>query len=106
VKVSWDQVHAWRLRRQFVDPRGNADAVHIVSRLCGVQAQVASSAELAVRMRQAKPETGAVERGIAADPHGGLCGSGMVNTQVGDGVDGFGGEASRLVETVSAGADL
>lgn len=65
MKVSWDQAHAWRLRRQFVDPRGNADAVHIISRLCGVQAQVASSAELAVRIRQDKPEAAAVERGIA-----------------------------------------
>jgi len=65
VKVSWDQAHAWRMRRQFVDPRGNADAVHIIGRLCGVQAQVASSAELAVRVRQAKPDAAAVERGIA-----------------------------------------
>lgn len=52
-------------RGQFGDPRGNADAVHIIGRLCGVQAQVASSAELAVRIRHAKPEAGAVERGIA-----------------------------------------
>jgi len=43
VKVSWDQVHAWRLRRQFLDPLGDADAADVVGRLCGVQAQVASS---------------------------------------------------------------
>jgi hypothetical protein len=65
VKISWDQAHAWRLQRQFVDPRGNAEAVDIISRLCGVQAQVASSAELGVRIRQAEPEAGAVKRGIA-----------------------------------------
>jgi hypothetical protein len=65
MKVSWEQVHAWRLRRQFLDPRGSADAVKVIGRLCGVQAQVASPAELAVRIRQATPETGAVERAIA-----------------------------------------
>jgi hypothetical protein len=65
VKVSWDQVHAWRLRRQFLDPLGDADAVDVIGRLCGVQAQVASSAELAVRIRQAEPEAAAVERGLA-----------------------------------------
>jgi len=65
LQVTSDQVHAWRLRRQFLEPRGHADAVGVISRLCGVQAQVASSAELAVRLRQAEPEPGAVGRGIA-----------------------------------------
>ncbi|MGQ0773746.1 MAG: hypothetical protein ACT4NY_04900 [Pseudonocardiales bacterium] len=63
--ISWDQVRAWRLRRQFLDPRASADAVDVVSRLCGVQAQVTSSAELAVRLRQAEPKAGQVEDGIA-----------------------------------------
>jgi Winged helix DNA-binding domain len=65
VKVSWDQVHAWRLRRQFVDPAGGRRCGRGLDRLCGVQAQVASSAELAVRLRQADPEAGAIERGVA-----------------------------------------
>jgi hypothetical protein len=65
MKVSWDQVHAWRLRRQFVDPRGDADAVGVAGRLCGVQAQMASAAELAVRLRQSAPGDGAIERGLA-----------------------------------------
>lgn len=67
MKVSRDQVHAWRLRRQFVEPRGEEDVVEIVGRLCGVQAQVTSSAELAVRLRQADPGAakGAVDRGLA-----------------------------------------
>jgi hypothetical protein len=34
---------------------------------------------------------------VAADPGGQLCWSGLVDAQVGDGVDGFGGEAFRLV---------
>jgi hypothetical protein len=55
VRVSWDQVLAWRLRRQYVDPLGDVDAVEIVSRLCGVQAQVASAAEFAVTVRQQNP---------------------------------------------------
>jgi hypothetical protein len=58
-------VHAWRLRRQLVDPRGSADAVDVVARLCGVQAQVASAAELAVTLRQAEPGVGQVQRALA-----------------------------------------
>jgi len=48
-----------------LEPRGDADAVDIIGRLCGVQAQVSSSAELAVRLRQAQPEPDAVGRGLA-----------------------------------------
>jgi len=65
MQISRDQVHAWRLRRQFVDPRTDADAVDVVSRLCGVQAQVASAAELAVKLRQSSPDEDAIERGLA-----------------------------------------
>lgn len=65
MKVSWAQVHAWRLRRQLVDPRADAGAVGVIGRLCGVQAQVASAAELAVRLRQSSPVDGEVERGLA-----------------------------------------
>jgi hypothetical protein len=68
VQVTWDQVLAWRLRRQFLEPRGGtaASAAAVVSRLGGVQAQVASAAELAVRLRQADPPNGEVQRGLAA----------------------------------------
>jgi hypothetical protein len=52
VRVTWDQVLTWRLRRQFLDPRSSADAEAIVSRLCGEQAQVASAAEQTVELRQ------------------------------------------------------
>jgi hypothetical protein len=64
MRVSWEQAHAWRLQRQFLDPRGSADSEQVIGRLCGVQAQVASSAELAVRVRQAAPQSGALERAI------------------------------------------
>lgn len=39
VKVSWEDVLAWRMRRQYLDPRTERTASEIVGRLCGVQAQ-------------------------------------------------------------------
>jgi hypothetical protein len=44
----------FRLRRQHLDPVDGGGAVEIAHRLCGVQAQVASSAQLAVAVRQAR----------------------------------------------------
>ncbi|MEV6773444.1 winged helix DNA-binding domain-containing protein [Nocardia sp. NPDC051030] len=65
VRVSWDQVFAWRMRRQFVLPRGDVDAVGVAERLCGVQAQVTSAAETAVALRCTAGETGSVVRALA-----------------------------------------
>jgi Winged helix DNA-binding domain len=65
VRVTWDQVRAWRLRRQLLEPRSDTAGSDIVSRLCGVQAQVKSSAALAVMLRQARPTTRAVDDGLA-----------------------------------------
>lgn len=45
--LTWSQVHAWRLGRQF----DVGSAVATARRLCGVQAQVTSAAELAVAVR-------------------------------------------------------
>ena len=53
--VTYDQVLAWRLRQQGLTPRTTAKVEQIVERLAGVQAQVASSAELAVATRQRRP---------------------------------------------------
>lgn len=58
--VSWDQVFAWRLRRQFVTPCGEVGVTAIVERLCGVQAQVTAAADLAVALRRRTPEPGAL----------------------------------------------
>lgn len=58
MKVSWDQVLAWRMGRQLLDPRGTHPTPDVVGRLCGVQAQVASSAELALAVRQRDPQPG------------------------------------------------
>jgi Winged helix DNA-binding domain len=65
VRLSWDQVLAWRLRRQFVDPVGDVSAVDVVQRLCGVQAQVTSSARLAIAVRQRKPSADEVPAALA-----------------------------------------
>ncbi|TDD36299.1 winged helix DNA-binding domain-containing protein [Actinomadura sp. KC06] len=62
--VTWAQVLAWRMRRQFIESAGDASAVQIARRLAGVQAQVASAAEFAVAVRQSAPVTGAVQRAL------------------------------------------
>ncbi|MGH9230963.1 MAG: DNA glycosylase AlkZ-like family protein, partial [Acidimicrobiales bacterium] len=64
--VTYDQVLAWRLRQQGLAPRTTATVEQIVGRLAGVQAQVASSAELAITSRQRKPEPGAVAKALEA----------------------------------------
>lgn len=66
VRVSWDQVFAWRMQRQFLRADGGrvmghgdevdavdvTDVVDVVRRLAGVQAQVASSARAAIAVRR------------------------------------------------------
>ncbi|WUI01835.1 winged helix DNA-binding domain-containing protein [Spirillospora sp. NBC_00431] len=65
--VTWAQVLAWRMRRQYVERAGDVTAVRIARRLAGVQAQVASAAEFAVAVRQSAPEAGAVRRALLDD---------------------------------------
>lgn len=64
-RVSADRVLAWRLGRQLLSPRGRLDAATTVRRLCGVQAQVASAARLAVASRQLAPQPDEVSRALA-----------------------------------------
>ncbi|TDD74550.1 winged helix DNA-binding domain-containing protein [Actinomadura rubrisoli] len=64
VSVTWAQVLTWRMRRQYIEPAGDASAVDIARRLAGVQAQVASAAELAVAVRQVMPNAGEVSRAL------------------------------------------
>ena len=54
------------MSRQLLDPVGDLSAVEVVRRLGGVQAQVASSTELAVRVRAASSRAGDVNRALAA----------------------------------------
>ena len=62
IEVSAEQVLAWRLRRQYLEPLTDAGPVEIVGRLCGVQAQVASAAETAIALRQRNPRPVGVKR--------------------------------------------
>ena len=65
MRVSWPQALGWRMSRQLLDPLGAVSAVEVVRRLGGVQAQVASSAELAIRVRQASSQAREVNRALA-----------------------------------------
>ncbi|HET9346947.1 MAG TPA: crosslink repair DNA glycosylase YcaQ family protein [Candidatus Limnocylindrales bacterium] len=66
VRVTWPQALAWRLERQLLAPVGRLPVEGVVRRRGGVQAQVASSAELAVRVRRATSRAGEVDRALAA----------------------------------------
>jgi hypothetical protein len=52
------------MRRHFLDPVGDQPVATVVRRLCGVQAQVASSAELCVRVRRKTSKAGEVARAL------------------------------------------
>lgn len=58
-RLTRDQVLAWRPRRQYLEAPTHS-AIDVVRRLCGVQAQVASAAEMAVGARLAPQRSGAV----------------------------------------------
>jgi winged helix DNA-binding protein len=60
VKVTWPQALAWRMRRHYLDPVGDRPVPEVVRRLCGVQSQVASYAELCVRVRRKSSKAGEV----------------------------------------------
>ena len=63
-KVTWQQALAWRMRRQLLDPVSGESAVGVVRRLCAVQAQVASVAELCIRVRRERSKDGDVRRAL------------------------------------------
>ena len=66
IAVTWPQALAWRLRRHELDPMGDLPPVEVVRRLGGVQAQVASSADLAIRVRSTAVGPGDVASALAA----------------------------------------
>ncbi|NUR70907.1 MAG: winged helix DNA-binding domain-containing protein [Hamadaea sp.] len=63
--ITWDQVFAWRMRRHLLDRPKGTSAVDVAHRLCGVQAQVASSAEQAVAARRQTTASGEVAKALA-----------------------------------------
>jgi len=65
IHVTWPQALAWRLRRHELDPPGQLPVDEVVRRLAGVQAQVASFAEFAVRVRSSAVPAGGVADALA-----------------------------------------
>jgi len=65
-RVTWQQALTWRMERHFLGATRAADASTVVRRLCGVQAQILSSAELAVRVRCAAARPGEVAHALTA----------------------------------------
>jgi len=65
LQVTWPQALAWRMRRQLLDPIARVPVDGVVRRLGAVQAQVASSAELAIRVRHHGSRRGEVARALA-----------------------------------------
>ena len=64
--VTWEQVLAWRLHQQLLDPVRSVEVVQVVRQLCGVHAQVSSSAEMAVAVRRRGYRVGEAERALQA----------------------------------------
>jgi uncharacterized protein YcaQ len=65
LKLTWTQAANWRVRRHHLDQRAQAGSMlAVASRLCGVHAQVLSSAELALWARVEDLERNAVQRAL------------------------------------------
>jgi hypothetical protein len=62
--LTWAQVLAWRMRRQFLDEAVDLPAAEVARRLAGVQAQVGSAARLAIVLRQTASPEREVERAL------------------------------------------
>src|SRR5213593_4545339 len=68
LKLTWAQAASWRVRRHHLDQRAPAGSMlAVASRLCGLHAQVMSSAELTVWARVEGLERRAVQRALWED---------------------------------------
>lgn len=68
LKLTWSQVAAWRVRRHHLDQRVPAERMLAVAgRLCGLHAQVLSSAMLSLWTRVGDLERGAVQHALWQD---------------------------------------
>ena len=65
-RVSWSQALAWRMERQLLGGAAGGSVADVVRHLAAVQAQVASSAELAIRLRRESSHPGDVGRALAS----------------------------------------
>ena len=63
--LTWPQVLAFRLQRHFLEERAaRSDLLAVVSRICGLHAQVMSSAELAAWARTDGMDSGDVSAAL------------------------------------------
>ena len=63
--LTWPRVLAWRLRRQYLDHRATqGEALDVVRQICGLHAQVMSSAELTLWARVEDLEPDAVQKAL------------------------------------------
>jgi hypothetical protein len=68
LKLTWPQAAAWRVRRHHLDRRAPAGSMlAVASRLCGLHAQLTSSAELTVWARVEDLDRRAVQRALWED---------------------------------------
>ena len=68
LKLTWPQAAAWRVRRHHLDRRAPAGSMlAVASRLCGLHAQLMSSAELTVWARVEDLDRKAVQRALWED---------------------------------------
>lgn len=68
VKLTWPQAAAWRMRRHHLHERAHAGSMlKVASRLCGLHAQVMSSAELTAWARVEGLERGVIRRALWED---------------------------------------
>src|SRR5215469_3463855 len=68
LKLTWPQVAAWRVHRHHLDKRAPAGSMLAVARrICGLHAQVMSSAELMVWARVESLAKGAVPHAVWED---------------------------------------
>jgi hypothetical protein len=68
LKLTWPRAAAWRIRRHHLDRRAPAGSMlAVASRLCGLHAQVMSSAELTVWARVEGLDRRAVQRALWED---------------------------------------
>src|ERR1051325_250207 len=65
LKLTWGQAAAWRARRHYLEERAPAGSMlGVASRLCGLHAQVMSSAELTLWARVEALDRGDVRRAL------------------------------------------
>src|SRR5436189_6188583 len=68
LRLTWPRAAAWRMRRHNLDRRAPARSMlAVASRLCGLHAQVMSSAELTVWARVEDLDRRAVQRALWED---------------------------------------